>query len=443
GLLAAALVAATVAILGAQSVPARWPTRLLLLTGLAFSAALSWRASPTLAALNLSAAAVAFILTLPRPWRLASGLPRDYLALLAHWLGLAASGWFGLLSGERFPGEAAAAARNRISRVGGLSSVLRASLVALPLLVVFGALMSSADAAFASALGRVFAFPVDATEAVRRVMLSLVYSYLFAGHLHGLARVAPATAAARAGWAGRTEIIVILGSVAALFLAFVLVQVGYLFGGAGGARVAGLTYAEYARRGFFELVLVTALVLPLLTVGHGQVRREEPGAERAFRLLATTLLVLLIVIVASAFRRLGAYTEAFGLTELRLYTAAFMAWLVLVLAWFGLTVLRGQDRRLAAGALAAGFLCLGALNLANPDGLIVRVNTARAVGGSQLDATYLATLSADAVPALRAALPTLPAEDKRVINAALARFRTEAHGDWRSWNLAHANAADD
>src|SRR5207247_1416024 len=117
----------------------------------------------------------------------------------------------------------------------------------------------------------------------------------------------------------------------ALFLAFVVVQAPYLFGGA--ALVvgrAGLTVAQYARRGFFELVTVAALVLPVLLLIHHLLRREQPVHERVFRLLAGTLVSLLYVVVASAVQRMLLYQHLFGLTELRLYTTAFMGWLAAV-----------------------------------------------------------------------------------------------------------------
>src|SRR3712207_1338717 len=75
---------------------------------------------------------------------------------------------------------------------------------------------------------------------------------------------------------GIVEVGVILGLLDALFLAFVAVQVRYLFGGAERVvETAGLTYAEYARRGFFELVTVTALVLPLLLLAHWFLRDRK------------------------------------------------------------------------------------------------------------------------------------------------------------------------
>src|SRR5205085_5750237 len=137
----------------------------------------------------------------------------------------------------------------------------------------------------------------------------------------------------------------------ALFLCFVCVQVRYLFGGATWvAQVAGLTYAEYARRGFFELVWATALVLPLLLALHWLLRTDDRAAQRIFRALAAAQLVLLFVVIASALTRMRLYQREYGLTELRLYTTAFMGWLALVFVWFAATVLRGARERFACGA---------------------------------------------------------------------------------------------
>src|SRR5688572_31077318 len=87
-----------------------------------------------------------------------------------------------------------------------------------------------------------------------------------------------------------------------------------------------LGYAEYARRGFFELVTVAALVLPLLLLAHWLLRHRPARQQRAFNLLAGLLVVQLFVIVASALLRMSLYRQIYGETELRLYTTAFMLW---------------------------------------------------------------------------------------------------------------------
>src|SRR5207247_1533398 len=91
-----------------------------------------------------------------------------------------------------------------------------------------------------------------------------------------------------------------LGVLDLLFLVFVVIQLRYFFGGAELIeRTIGLTYAEYARRGFFELVTASALVLPILVGGDWALRHEPREHQRTFRFLAGLLLVLLAVVMAS------------------------------------------------------------------------------------------------------------------------------------------------
>lgn len=261
------------------------------------------------------------------------------------------------------------------------------------------------------------------------------------------AKAAAAKAATARGFSlGAVEVGVVLGLLNVLFACFVIVQFRYFFGGA--ARVMSiteLTYAEYARRGFFELTWVAGLVLPLLLITHALLQRKERPAvaERIFRPLAGTQVALLFVIMASAVARMRLYQSEYGLTELRLYTTAFMLWLGLVFIWFAWTVLvRSSRQRFACGALVAAFITVGLLHLLNPDAYIVRANAAHARAGRAFDAAYAASLSADAVPALISALPSLSRDERCLVARELsARWSGPAPWeDWRSWSLARSRA---
>lgn len=244
---------------------------------------------------------------------------------------------------------------------------------------------------------------------------------------------------------GVVEIGIVLGVLNALFISFVAVQLRYFFGDA--ERVvssAGLTFSEYARRGFFELVWVALLALPLLLAADWLLRKERAAHARIFRALSGVMIALLFVIMASALWRMRLYQDAYGLTEMRLYTTVFMFWLGLVFVWFALTVLRGRRERFAFGAFAAWLALLFALHAVNPNDLIVRTNLARARGESgaqRFDAAYAASLGADAAPALFEALPELSAGQR---GSAAYHIRLWAEwdcaADWRSLNLSRRRA---
>ncbi|HEX8476416.1 MAG TPA: DUF4173 domain-containing protein [Pyrinomonadaceae bacterium] len=241
---------------------------------------------------------------------------------------------------------------------------------------------------------------------------------------------------------GIVEIGVVLGLVNLLFISFVVVQIRYFFGGAEWVvSSTGLTYAEYARRGFFELVWVAALVLPLLLGAHWLLRKETAAHERIFRVLAGVQVVLLFVIMLSAVRRMRLYQSEYGMTELRLYTTAFMAWLGLVFMWFAATVLRGRRERFACGALAAGLCVVGLLHVLSPDRFIVQTNAALVKHGRVFDATYASSLSADAVPSLIEAMPEMSLDERgAVASRMLDDWSLPAETDWRTWNWSRAEA---
>ena len=327
---------------------------------------------------------------------------------------------------------------------GWLPRVLAAGrglLLVLPLLLLFGALLTAADAVYQKLILSVFHF--DPAAFMGHFFLTLFVACLAAGY--GRRLLLPLSDGperlSKLPTLGVVETQTILGLLNLLFLSFVLVQLRYFFGGAATvASTAGLTYTQYARSGFFELVWVAALVLPLLLSLH---RLQDLGSLRAQRLFsaqAAVQVVLLSVILASAMLRMKLYQDTCGLTELRLYTMTFMGWLAVVFVWFTLTVLRRRRPHFAFGAVAAAFALIVGLHVLNPDALIVRVNAARAAATHTFDTDYAVSLSADAVPALVAALPSLPPATQAEVTTKLRPLWSKDETDWRSWNLGRMTA---
>ena len=349
------------------------------------------------------------------------------------------------------------------------SGVLIGLLLALPLLLIFGALFASADPAFNDLVRKLFDW--DLSSLVQHAISWAVWSWLAAGFLRllfisGAAPMSQAFANRRSLITlGITEVAVVLGLLNLMFGVFVALQFNYLFSLIPyGLNYALNPYSDYARRGFFELVTVAALLLPVLLAAHAVLRKDQPQHERLFRGLAGLLVLLMAVIMASALQRMRLYTENFGLTELRIYTTAFMVWLGLVFVWFGCTVLVGKPNHFVFGALCAGFLMIAALIAINPDDLIVRTNVARigrvsqtsggdGVGSSEVrgyDADYAVQLSfsADAVPALIEALPQIEEKDRCRIAAGIVNqwappetfdWRTTHWARYRAWQVVSTN----
>lgn len=244
---------------------------------------------------------------------------------------------------------------------------------------------------------------------------------------------------------GSVEIGVILGLTNLLFLSFVIVQVPYLFGGMELVQsTPDFKLADYARRGFGELVAVSALVLPILLASHWLIRKDSPLATTLFRVFAGIQIGLLFAIMASAGQRLVLLTGnlGYGLTTIRLYPMIFMIWLAVVFVWFAVTVLRGARQHFAWGALWSAFLILGATHVLNPDAFIVKTNIALMKQGREFDATYNSRLSNDALPGLIDSFDELDSEDKKYVlmNVGNRYCKLSEDTDLRSWSLPRQQA---
>ena len=406
--------------------PARAPLALGALFGLGFS----WRASTLLLFLLGSAVLVSWMVALlDRPAR---------AGLVAH----AVAGFTTLVNATLLPAIVLPMVRREsgveapIGRI--VSTAARGSFLAAPALVVLGLLLASADPVF----GRYLSDAADAMDDVfEHISTTLVTGWVCAGLLIGLgAARCPADIVGprrRFAWGG--EVLVALALVVALFAAFLGVQARVLYGGRPFVEATiGLSYSEYARHGFYQLVACATIALSLLAPADWAVPPGAPGRRR-FVALASALTLILIAILASAARRMSLYVDTYGLTELRLYSLAFMVWLALVCLIFMATVLAAARRRLALGSLVSAAVVIVALVLLNPDGAIVRYNAGRA--GKEFDASYAGSLSADAVPSLLAVLPRVDTVSRcRIAATLLKRWGHTAESDWRTWSLSRWRA---
>ncbi len=321
--------------------------------------------------------------------------------------------------------------------------------LAVPVLLVFGGLLMSADPGFERMVRSLVDW--DFSTIASHVSLAAFIAWTSAGYLRTLATAkdpvlklgnAALAKAPRKPALGMLELGIPLGALSVIFLVFVGLQARYLFGGeAVILETAGLTYAEYARGGFFELVTASTLLLPVLLGTEWLLDKSNMRNVMRFRTLSLTLLVLIGLMMLSAVQRMRLYMDAYGMTQDRFYAMAFMIWIGVVLALFGATVLRGMRNRFAFGAVTTGFVTLAVLNTMNPEAVIMRTNLARAEAGAELDLEYAERLHADAIPELVARAPALLTEDQcDVFRQVIDRWTHQEAADWRTWNLSRARA---
>lgn len=344
------------------------------------------------------------------------------------------------------------------SRAGRFAPVLRGLLIAVPLVLVFVALFSSADAVFARITGDLLDWNLDLGSLPGRLALAAIVAWVAAGLLAFVARgedrpprtTTDAVASGRPHL-GSAEAVTVLVVLDLLFIGFVVLQGAYLFGGRDTLEASGLTYSEYARRGFFELLAVAFLVAGLILALEGFVRTRT----QTYVLAAIGLVLLTIVVLASAFLRLRLYQDAYGWTELRFYVLAAIAWLAIGALIAAVTLARNQTRWLIHGMLMLSFVFGLAFNVIGPVRFIAEQNIQRAIhpelvapgGETGLDVYYLAMLGDDALSVMAENLCALPGPLSKQALEAVTMWkgwlgRDAAGKAWQAWNLSRERARD-
>jgi uncharacterized protein DUF4153 len=315
---------------------------------------------------------------------------------------------------------------------GNGAAIAKGLLLAAPVLLVVGLLLGEADPIFRSWF--------DLPSALHQLVLAAAGAWVAAG----LARAASAERAAPALPAapslGLLEAALVLGGLCALYAVFVAAQFVALSGA--GHRILvthGLTYAQYARSGFFELLACAAITLPVLLGVRACVRAAHP----ILAVLSALTVALTIGVVVVAVRRLQLYEAEFGLTMLRLACFAAAAWIGLVFVLLGLTIPRqGLPRAyFPATVFISGLVLVGAWGASNPASLVAQANISRAEHGHRLDVSQAASLGPDATPSLLAGLKYLDTSQARQLWAAICARSPGSHAG-SSFNLARLRATE-
>jgi hypothetical protein len=250
---------------------------------------------------------------------------------------------------------------------------------------------------------------------------------------------------------GSIEAATVLALVDLLFAGFVVLQAAYLFGGRDTMAVAGLTYAEYARRGFFELVAVAMLAGMLVVV----LDLAVAWRGRAQLAASLVLLGLTAVVLLSAFLRLRLYQDMYGWTELRFVVLTAILWLAVALAATVWLLLARMSRWTLHVLGVLSLLTVAVMNLVGPQAFVADRNLERSLnpsivplgGRTGLDASYLAQLGDEAIAPVVAAYPGLSPQSRLDVARFLAERSMALSADpsyqgWASWNLTRERARE-
>lgn len=356
-----------------------------------------------------------------------------------RFLPMCASGAAWVLSGIRglpLLGRTMAATTNRRA----LWPILRTGAISLVALVVFGGLFASGDAVFGSWVRTLLPdVQVADTLVLRAFVWFVVGGVVLAACYLALNPPLVEKFALRPGRkvTRQWEWLVPVGVIVSVFLAFVVAQASAMWGGHAFVRsTTGLSYADYVHQGFAQLTIATALTLATIALAVRKAPQSTVRDRLLLRVMLGALSVLTLVVVASALYRMSVYQQAYGFTVLRVLVDAFEVWLGILVVLVMIAGVRLSGRWLPRAALATGAALLLGLGLANPEAWVAEQNIERYELTGKLDVAYLATLGADAIPAVVEGLP------RGVAQCVVAMQSSDGESDdWLGWNLGRDRAA--
>jgi Domain of unknown function (DUF4173) len=406
-----------------------------LAAAIAVACALSFRASPWLITLNMLAViTLLFVGTMTAQTGSLFRLTRNnfvegvFRSLGSWFTGLvligSATKWFVSSDRKWRRNTVGSDKATDIAETGTTRSVLRSVLLVAPVLLLVIPLLRAGDAVFSSVFDRIVAFPIDFMSSLSVDTGSIVFGSI--GLWVGLAlvalagapfleqRVVPAnpvhyfvssspplsskTALSAAAKRARTVRDVsgaawMLNVVLAIFAAG---QIANVFGLAEQLKTEVVSYREIAKAGFFPLLVASAIVLASLVIAHMMLRQERWNKKVIWALQTNVVLTLIVIVVAS--RRLWVGADIWGLTMLRVLSqsaAILLAIIFGVIAWWQRRV---TDRQPIMGvSLAAAVSILLVLNVLPIEGIIVNWNAARpsADNANRFDSETMDPLSRD------------------------------------------------
>ena len=320
--------------------------------------------------------------------------------------------------------------------------------ISTPVLITVIALLAEADTVFQNVIAHLLkpiesigSIPFAEHVAVIGIITVLLFGY-FAVVLTAKGQGVSAPAE-KYTWSWDAIIVTtVLVMMNAVYILFCVIQFTYLFGGEATIRsIPDYTYAEYARQGFAELILVTVINLSILLIGL-HFTKNGGKLDHVVRALRCLLILCTVIILYSAHLRLKLYEEAYGYTYARIFAHTFIG---LLFVLFMLTLYKFWRRELPlvkAFAIAA-LLTYTTLNYVSVDTIIARKNIDRYVKTGEIDLEYFQELSYDAIPELTR-LSSHDDDDTAAKEMAevLRDKRTELSSEspWQSYNFSKARA---
>ena len=273
-------------------------------------------------------------------------------------------------------------------------------LCAAPVLLVIVPLLISSDDAFHGMMRKLFSNSLaNILKTIFGLMLSVfVLSYGFSLKKSQIKKTKGGNPAS----IENVYIISFLSAISACYLLYLFSQLAYFFSAFRGFLPDGqITYAQYARKGFFEMCIIAVINLMIVFFTLLIAKKKEGKVCNAIKILATFVATFTLIIIATAISKMVLYIDAYGMTVLRLTTSAFMVFLAVVFVSVILRIFFIRINIIKTALVAAGCILL-LLGTVNVNAVCARYNYESYISGrlTSVDVKAMYQLGDEGIPYL-------------------------------------------
>ena len=283
--------------------------------------------------------------------------------------------------------------------------ILGGLLIALPLTCVVATLLCQADENMSALLGNFLKIPPEellilVPELMFGILIGCgIYSSMY-NAVHKGIFMDDETYEKRAESLRRIPNLMLYAAVTpvcVLYILYVISQINYFMGGFMGRLAEGYTYAEYARKGFFELCWVCCINLAVIAGMEFCARMTGSVKPLMLKIYSIFLSFCSLFLAGTAIAKMFLYIRYYGMTRMRIYTTWFMFLLVL-----GFIILILRQFRYSLNIGKAGYIIFtimfGLLVFSRPDEWITRYNANQYLAGNleEFDIKVIHQMSDDA-----------------------------------------------
>ena len=271
---------------------------------------------------------------------------------------------------------------------------------ALPALAIIVPLLARSDDAFAALLNKLVS---NFAEEITKIIFGLAVSIFIIGGVFSLKYNKKESNFKSINFSiSKVTFATFLSILSFVYVVYLITQLAYFFSAFSSILPAGykFTYAQYARRGFFELCAIAAINFAIIFATVVLTEKSEEKIPLAVKIPGALTVIFTLIIIFTALSKMVMYMGAYALTVSRVCACAFIIWLlVLFIGVFIRLFVKKLD--ILKTALTLALVIISVLGISNINLQIAKYNYNSYVdSGKEIDVEYISNLEDEGIPYL-------------------------------------------